>query len=118
MFRALVQELFAQIKSIQIDPALIEIPQDRSMGDFALPCFQFAKQLSKAPHVIAQEIEDELNALINESSVTSPSLCEYVSKIEALGPYVNVTLNSSWVAQQVIGEVIGSGDGYGAGEEK
>lgn len=34
----------------------LETPQDRTMGDVALPCFLFARELEKAPPVIAQEI--------------------------------------------------------------
>ena len=82
MFRQIVQELFAQVKSVDIDPNLVEIPQDRSMGDFALPCFSFAKELKKSPQDIAQMIVDELN----------PG--EHIQRIEALGPYVNVSLDS------------------------
>gem|GEM_PF-6194678 len=96
MFKTLVQDLFAQVSSIEIAPNLIEIPQDRSMGDFALPCFSFAKELKKAPNVIAQEIADEL----------SPS--GIIAKVEAMGPYVNVSLDTGEVAKQVIEEVMKS----------
>ena len=90
MFKQIVEELFAQVTSIDIDPNLIEIPQDRNMGDFALPCFSFAKELKKSPQDIATEIADQL----------TPT--ETIAKIEAAGPYVNVTLDSAWVAQEVI----------------
>jgi len=55
-----VRALFATVQSVSIDPNLVEIPQDRSMGDFALPCFSFAKELKKAPQQIAQDIAAEL----------------------------------------------------------
>lgn len=103
MFRKIVQDLFAQVQSIDIDPNLVEIPQDRSMGDFALPCFSFAKQLSKAPNAIAEELVEELKTLPQSLSKKGGNV---VSKIEAMGPYVNITLNSSWVAEQVIGGVL------------
>ncbi len=76
------------------------------MGDFALPCFQFAKQLQKSPNIIAQEIADQL----------SPT--DHIAKIEALGPYVNITFHSNVVAKQVIQDVIDKGERYGAGETK
>jgi len=105
MFKTLVQDLFAQVSSIEIAPNLIEIPQDRSMGDFALPCFSFAKELKKAPNVIAQEIADEL----------SPS--GIIAKVEAMGPYVNVSLDTGEVAKQVIEEVMKSWDTYWSWED-
>ena len=106
MFKTLVEELFAQVASIEIDPNLIEIPQDRSMGDFALPCFSFAKELKKAPNVIAQEIADQLK----------PE--GIIAKIEALGPYVNVSLDNELVAQKLFREMNSEDQEYGAWEEK
>lgn len=115
MFRDTVQELFAQVKSIDIDPSLIEIPQDRSMGDFALPCFQFAKELKKAPPVIAQKIVDELKTLPQPLSIEGESV---VIKIEALWPYINITLDAAWVAQQTIDQVIEWWDEHWSGDNK
>ena len=31
----------------------IEIPKDSTMGDYAFPCFRLAKELKKAPNIIA-----------------------------------------------------------------
>ncbi len=115
MFRAIVEKLFAQVQSVEIDPSLLEIPQDRSMGDFALPCFQFAKKLKKAPAVIAQEIADELLAL---PQPLSPKGEDVLAKIEALWPYINITLDAGRVAQQTIWDVVTQWDRYGAGDDK
>ncbi|HRX14091.1 MAG TPA: arginine--tRNA ligase, partial [Eubacteriales bacterium] len=38
----------------EIENLLMEI-EDPKMGDFALPCFKFAKELRKSPVVIANE---------------------------------------------------------------
>ena len=38
----------------------IEIPADEKMGDFSFPCFKLAKELKKAPQMIAQEIKDNI----------------------------------------------------------
>ena len=35
---------------------LIETPPDPALGDYALPCFAFAKTLRKAPQLIAKSI--------------------------------------------------------------
>ena len=35
----------------------IEIPPDQNMGDFALPCFAFSKQLGKSPNYIADQLQ-------------------------------------------------------------
>ena len=36
--------------------AVINVPKDRKMGDFAFPCFVFAKELGKGPPMIAKEL--------------------------------------------------------------
>ena len=58
---------------------VIGTPPTIEMGDFAIECFSFAKQLKKAPVVVAKELVDELNK--SDTAV-----------FEAVGPYVNVKL--------------------------
>ena len=36
--------------------ALMETPPDKTLGDFAFPCFKLARKLRKAPPMIAQDI--------------------------------------------------------------
>ena len=49
---------------ITIDRMAIEQPPDIALGEFALPiAFELAKQLRKAPRVIAEEIKAELVGL-------------------------------------------------------
>ena len=36
----------------------IEMPKDSKNGDYAFPCFRLAKELRKAPPVIANEIKE------------------------------------------------------------
>ena len=38
----------------------IEVPTDEKMGDFSFPCFKLAKELKKAPQIIAQDIKDNI----------------------------------------------------------
>ncbi|MDN5327619.1 MAG: arginyl-tRNA synthetase [Candidatus Woesearchaeota archaeon] len=71
----------------------LEIPKDLSLGDIALPCFQFAKELRKAPQLIAKEISEKIN----------PD--GLISKVEAVGPYVNFYLNKSAVALDLIEKI-------------
>ena len=39
---------------------LIETPPNYDLGDYALPCFKFAKSLRKSPNIIAEDITKEL----------------------------------------------------------
>ena len=38
----------------------IETPKDNKNGDYAFPCFKLAKELRKAPPVIANEIKEKI----------------------------------------------------------
>ena len=45
---------------IQELKSIIEIPKDEKMGDYAFPCFRFAKVFGKAPAMIAEELKEKL----------------------------------------------------------
>ena len=36
----------------------IETPKDKTNGDYSFPCFRLAKELKKAPPIIANEINE------------------------------------------------------------
>lgn len=40
---------------------MIEVPKDEKNGDYALPCFRFAKMFGKSPMLIAEELKEKLN---------------------------------------------------------
>lgn len=109
---ALLEQL--DIAWLDIDPALLEIPQDRSMGDVALPCFLFAKALRMAPQQIAEKIVGQLTPLLDSPQGEGSA----VEKVIATGPYVNFFVNPAWLANQLIETVLEQGDRYGAGAEK
>lgn len=83
----------------------IEIPKEKTMGDYAFPCFRLAKTLRKAPNLIAQDVASQLEG------------SEILEKVQAVGPYVNMFLNKTWRAQFILGQVdeaIAAGKAYGA----
>lgn len=80
---------------------LIEIPPRPEMGDFAFPCFQFAKSLRKAPNMIAAELKDKLNT-------------EGFEKIDNLGPYVNFFADKAVFTKNAIEKILKEGDNYGS----
>ncbi len=84
---------------------LLEAPRDSKMGDYALPCFILAKQLKKAPPLIAQQIVDEIE---------QPA---YISKIEAVGGYVNVTIDPAFLAEKTLEPIRTLKRQYGASDE-
>lgn len=85
--------------------ALIAEPPTPDMGDYALPCFRFAKALRKSPVVIAQE----LAAAYPVDSV--------ISKATAVNGYLNFTVNRASMAQETIDKILSEGDKYGSSKE-
>lgn len=81
--------------------ALIEVPPNKEMGDFAFPCFKLAKVFRKAPNVIAQELSSKIEAKGAISNVTP------------LGGYINFFVNKSQLAKTVIKDVLTKKEKYG-----
>lgn len=81
---------------------LIALPPDNSMGDFALPCFKFAKVLRKSPQVIAEELSKSF------------PIGEVIVKVTAVNGYLNFTVNRSARAKKVLASVLSEGDNYGS----
>lgn len=75
--------------------ALIQLAPENVIWDFAFPCFQFAKNMQKAPNIIAQDLEEFLN----------DKTSDYFSWFKAVWPYVNACLNVEYLAKQIITEV-------------
>lgn len=82
--------------------SLIALPPNPDMGDYALPCFKFAKILRKAPAVIAETFAKEFQT------------DEYVSEVSALNGYLNFKVDKGGLAELVLKEVLSKGDLYGS----
>ena len=89
---------------------LIEVPQDESMGDYALPCFRLAKVLRKAPPMIAADIAEKLNAAVEGDSES------VIDKVVQVNAYVNVFLSRAKMAADVVDEVLAKKSDYGKSE--
>lgn len=85
--------------------ALIEVPQEASMGDYALPCFALARALRKAPPLIAAELKD---------NIKPP---DWVERVENAGGYLNFFIDRARLAASVLDAYRSAGSGYGGGDE-
>lgn len=82
----------------------VALPPNSEMGDYALPCFKFAKVLRKSPAVIAEELK---------SGFATDSV---ISEVSAVNGYLNFKVNKAELAKQVLGEIFEKGDKYGSSE--
>jgi arginyl-tRNA synthetase len=76
--------------AIDVDLALISLerPRQEELGEFALPCFRFAKQAQMAPPALAAKLANALSI-------------ENVS-CEAVGPFLNFKIDANPLAQTIV----------------
>lgn len=72
----------------------IESPKDSKNGDYAFPCFRLAKELKKAPPIIASEIKEKIE--IDE---------EIIEKVEIVGGYLNFFVKKDLLAKEVLSQI-------------
>ena len=79
---------------------LIEIPDDDTRGDYALPCFSFAKILKKSPERIAQGIAETI------------VLPQEFSSVAVVGGYLNFMLNKEMFIENTLQELLTKKENY------
>ena len=77
----------------------VEIPKDSKNGDYAFPCFRLAKELKKAPPMIANEIKEKLDDELSKNQD------ENIEKIEIAGGYLNFFINKIVLVVEVLKEI-------------
>ena len=106
-FKQIIANKIAEV--IQINEkelyTYIETPKDAKNGDYAFPCFRLAKELKKAPPMIASEIKEKLN--IEEIAE--------IEKIDVVGGYLNFYINKNILVKEVLSE-ISKNEQYGKSE--
>ena len=83
---------------------LIALPPTTEMGDYALPCFKFAKILRKSPVMIAEELKNSF------------STDDVISKVSAVNGYLNFKINKDGFVKAVMDKIFSEKDGYGSSE--
>ena len=84
---------------------LIALPPNTEMGDFALPCFKFAKVLRKSPVMIAEELKNEIQT------------DKVVSEITAVNGYLNFKINKDGFVKTTLDKILSEKDAFGASDE-
>ena len=83
---------------------LLAVPPDPSMGDYALPCFRFAKILRKSPVAIAEELKAKIPA------------DEVISEVSAVNGYLNFKVSKVGLAEGTLSRILKEGARYGASD--
>lgn len=93
----------SEVSSLEIDEiyGYLETPEDIKLSDFAFPCFRLSKVLGKAPKVIAEELEQNLE---------KP---DFIKKIVAVNGYLNFFIETDIYSKQVLEEILDRKEDYG-----
>lgn len=91
--------------ALGIDPSSIQLerPKNEEHGEFALPCFRYAKDAGKNPAQLAGDLADSLK--IAEVSASS------------IGPFLNFQIGRTALARQVLHDAGSEGFGRAADNE-
>lgn len=95
-----LSSLLGQVTEEEIK-ALLAYPQHADMGDLCLPCFKLSKLYRKAPQQIAEQLAEQLSG-------------DIIERVEAVAGYVNIYLEKSKLAQQLVQQVLNEADKFGA----
>lgn len=99
MVNPFVEEIVSQVSAATDMPhddvrALVEVPPKPEMGDYALPCFRFAKTLRKAPNQIARD----LGVSIRPGG--------RIARVRAEGPYLNFYVSQTEFVRETLSEIL------------
>ena len=89
-FKSIIAKAIAKV--VNIDEAeikkSIEKPKGTENGDYAFPCFRLAKELKKAPPIIANEIKEKIEL---DTSI--------IEDVQVVGGYLNfyITFDTKYI---------------------
>ena len=95
-FKLEIAKVLTDTLNHSVSPAELETPPDRTLGDFAFPCFKLSREQRKAPPIIANEIASKIMASFNPEEIS----------VNALGPYVNFSLTQKMITEQLLTEML------------
>ena len=84
--------------------AAIAVPPDNKMGDYALPCFKFAKVMRKSPVAIAEELK---NTFATDDAI---------SEVEAVNGYLNFRVNRTALVKETLEKIAEQGEDFGSSD--
>ena len=95
-FKQIIAKAIAEVVNIDEKEleSYIEIPKDANNGDYAFPCFRLAKELKKAPPMIANDIKEKMQ--IDET---------ILEKVEVVGGYLNFYICQEQIVEEVLKEI-------------
>jgi arginyl-tRNA synthetase len=79
---------------------LLEVPKEIAFGDFAVPCFVFAKEMRKRPAEIAHDFSTAFSGAFRDRGA--------IRHAEARGPYLNIFVNRAYFVRELLRHFFGT----------
>ncbi len=105
MKNKIINLLSEKIESLSAEDisSMLEIPPKAELGDFAFPCFRLAKELHKAPPMIAADIASGIGET------------DFIDHIDVNGAYLNFYLRKDAFVKSMVKN--SAADNFGSSEE-
>jgi arginyl-tRNA synthetase len=100
----IIEKIIDETGSDGIDEAILEIPPDPKLGDYAFPCFTLAKRLKKSPVQIAEWLKGKI----------LPD--DVIEDVKSAGPYLNFFVKKNVLSLKTLKEVFQQKEKYGTGK--
>ncbi len=84
--------------------ALLEVPPDPALGDYAFPCFKLSRALRMGPPQIAQKLA---------AALTRPE----IARVECVGGYLNFFFNRENFARELLSAILAAPEKWGSSDE-
>ena len=109
-FKEIIAKQIAKVSNIDEEKIKenLEVPKDTANGDYAFPCFILAKELKKAPILIATELQ---------AKITEDSSNEDIEEVTAVNGFLNFKINKLKMAEEVVKEFDKKKENYGSGNQ-
>ena len=109
-FKDLLAKEIAKVSNIDEEKIKenLEVPKDSTNGDYAFPCFILAKELKKAPALIATELQSRIAQEINN---------EDIKEVTAVNGFLNFKINRQKMVEELAKEFDEKKENYGSGNQ-
>ena len=101
----MIEKAYPQAQGLPEDlAALLEVPPEKSMGDYAFPCFKLSKALRMGPPMIAKKLSE---------AAAQPE----IARVECVGGYLNFFFNRENFAREMLAAIMAAPERWGSGTE-
>ena len=101
----MLRAAFPQAQGLPEDlAALLEVPPDPAMGDYAFPCFKLSRALRMGPPMIAQKLA---------AALERPE----IARVECVGGYLNFFFNRENFARELLTAIMAAPEKWGSSPE-